>query len=1780
LTVQPVAIIGLGARLPGAWDAAQFWDNLIEGRESVTFSSRDELLRAGVPAPVADHPSFVPAEMQIPGFDEIDAGLFGLTPREARLADPQFRLFLEVCHAALENAGYDPFDVPGPAAVFGSTGTPTYLFEHVNVNRDPLNQAQVALLNNADYLATQVAYRLNLSGPAMTVMTACSSSLTATQLAVQSLLTGDCRVALAGGVATEIDARFGYFYSPGGVRARDGHCRPFDAAGAGTVFSSGAGAVLLKRLDDALADGDHVYAVLRGISVNNDGAAKTGYGAPSIPGQVACIRAAMRAADATPDQLSYVEAHATGTQMGDGVEVRALLEAWRSLSDAPVPAGACGIGSVKSNVGHTAQAAGIVGLIKVALAMDRGQLPPTLNVTAPIDELADTAGPLRLVTEPEDWSRRPDRPRLAALSSFGVGGTNVHAVLAEPPAAAPTPATERPRVVLWSAQSAAAADAGRARLADHFAATTAYDDSVTTLQRGRTPFAVRRAFVADRAATAAAALRGEPGSPAVLEGRAGSTPPLLAWAFPGQGSLFVRMGVELADADARFAGRLDAAFELFGETGRELREHWRSDDDPARLARTGTAQPLLFAVELALADTLLDWGIRPDAVTGHSVGELVAGTVAGVLDRGDAARLVLARAEAMDAMEPGAMAAVFADPDTVAAHLADGVGIAAVNSAREVVVSGPREAIGAFLAGARQAGLRATILRTSHAFHSAGMRPAAERFRAAFEGVTLHRPTIPLISAAAGTGVDEAATDPRFWADQLVDPVRFDRATDALVELARTTAAAGLLVAEVGPGDALSGLVAGHESARTGGTAVLATLPRPRPGAATPDAAALQRAAAGLWVHGVPVDWTAVDGAAPAHRVPMPGYAYQRERYWVDAPLWTVGAPAEVTRTVAEPAAVPAADQPDPVEAAPPRTAGPFSVLTWTEQPVPAAEEPAQPAERHVAVVFLPADRDTARRAVIALQQAGRRLITVRAGERFEERDNAFTVEAGRPGQVDRVLTALRDRGVTPAELVHATTMDGWDPVSESTVDGQLESAFFGLLELIQALGRGLTTATRLTVLTSRSVDVSGSDRLDPVKATLHGLVRTAAAESPRTPIRLIDVDERTAEEDLVDELRLTSAELVVGLRGARRWVRGETPYGPRDLTAPPLRRKGVYLITGGLGGLGLELVRGLARTGLQPAIVLMGRHAPDDDPSSPAAVALAEATALGARIKVVTGDVGNRRDLVRVLDVSAAMFGPVNGVFQLAGVAGDGVLMLRGRAEAEAVLRPKVRGTVMLSEALAGQGAPVDFWVSFASRAGVNGLAGSGDYAAANAFLDAWATATNGPDTRVLSIDWPSWSGVGMAAEELARLAAGDSTAADVVWESTLSPETTWALAEHRLADQPVLPGAAVVDMIVRAYRDRFGTDQTTVVLRDVVFRAALAVTGNAAVRVAFRLRDDGHDVTVESRTGAGEWRTHASGRIGTEQPARPARVVDVAGLEVAFKGGTEEAEAATTPGRSFTLGPRWHNVVTTRSVGGERLVELALPDRFAADLAAHPLHPALLDSATASVRLVTEPPAVPFAYQTMRLHHPLPARFLSHVRRTADTPTTIVADIDLVAPDGTLLAEIQGFAMRHFEAGTFLAAPSGGGRRNDGAGPGIPPEEGVELALRLLASRTPPQALVRPYVDGVPVPLAAAVTAVPEQVRQVAPEPAVPPVPVEPRSAGDGGATIERLRTIWVETLGMTDLEPTDDFFDVGGTSLSAIELIARIRDEFRIDITITSLLEAPTLGAAADLVDSLRS
>lgn len=889
-----IAIVGMAGRFPGANNIDDFWRNLCNGVESITELTDQQLQDAGVAPELHQQPRYVRRKGTLDGVECFDAPFFGYPPREALLMDPQQRLFLEVAWQALEHAGYGGGGNAGRVGVYGGTGRAAYMLHFLSTN--PASAAelfQTTILNDKDFLSTRVAYKLDLRGPALAVQTACSTSLVALHLACQQLLQDDCDLALAGGVSIEVPHGTGYLYQEGHILSPDGHCRAFDTLASGTVRGSGGALVALKRLADAVADGDTIWAVIKGSAINNDGGAKVGYTAPAVDGQAAVIEQALQRAGVDARSIGLVEAHGTATPLGDPIEVAALTQVYRTYT---ADKGFCLLGSVKTNIGHLDAAAGVTGLIKAALALHHAQVPGTLHFQSPNPKLGLEQTPFHVNNTLVAWPASAS-PRRAAVSSFGIGGTNAHVILEQatqgPSAAGALPA----QLLILSARSETALAALAAKLATYLAAHPEANlaDVAYTLQVGRAQLPLRRS-VACTSVEGALVLLARPALPAPA---AAGTKPRVTFMFPGQGLQKVNMGRELYAEAPQYRACVDeCARILMPLLGYDLRtllypEAGQLEAAALRLAQTSVTQPALFVVEYALARQLMHWDVQPDAMIGHSLGEYVAACLAGVLSLADALKLVAARGQLVQQLPAGAMLAVEASAEQLLPFLSADISLAVVNGPQACVLAGPIPDIEAIEPAVVAAGLRCKRVPTSHAFHSAMLDPALEQFQALVEEVELHAPRIPYITNVTGSWVTaEQATNPMHWVRHLRQTVLFAPGLERLLD-----APDGIFL-EVGPGQSFSAILRRHprrHHLRHAGP-TLATSAEPS------DCAALLHSVGQVWAqHGAEPDWTKLHLGAARRRIGLPVYPFDRHRYWPKAP-----APAVARSVEAAPGILPA----------------------------------------------------------------------------------------------------------------------------------------------------------------------------------------------------------------------------------------------------------------------------------------------------------------------------------------------------------------------------------------------------------------------------------------------------------------------------------------------------------------------------------------------------------------------------------------------------------------------------------------------------------------------------------------------------------------------------------------------------------------------------------------------------------------------------------------------------------------------------------------------------------
>ncbi|MCU1501643.1 MAG: polyketide/non-ribosomal peptide synthetase [Ilumatobacteraceae bacterium] len=1810
-----IAVIGMSGRFPGARNLDEFWSNLRGGVESIRTYSEDELLAAGELLDNVRDPAYVRAAAPLADIDMFDAAFFGMSPRDAAVFDPQHRLFLECAWEAFEHAGYVGERIEGSVGVFASCGLSEYMFKNVLANQHLATTVGEWLIrhtgNDTNFLATRVSYELDLQGPSMNVQTACSSTLVTLHLAVQSLLSGECDLALAGGAVVAPVQDRGYFYKEGEILSPDGHCRAFDAKSAGTIISSACGCVLLKPLANALEDGDNVLAVIRGSAINNDGRDKVGYLAPSVGGQARVVAEALAVSGVDARDVSYVEAHGTGTLIGDPIEIAGLTQAYRLSTD---DTQYCAIGSLKSNIGHTGEASGVGALIKTVLSLQHAELPPSLHYEEPNPQADFPNSPFFVNAELRPWTVARGATRIAGITGLGAGGTNAHVLVEEAPAPEPSGPARRTQLITVSARTEEGAHRAAADLAAHLRAhpDVSLADVAFTRLAGRKAFAARRTVVAASVADAAAALDALTIRPPSTQHK--GDPPSVVFMMPGGGAQYAGMGKGLYDDEPVYRAAVDECRRVLrSRTGLDLRTALFAPGDQEeagrRLARPSVALPALFATEYAMAKLLESWGITPAAMIGHSAGEYAAACLAGVISMEDGLSLVALRGTLFETLPEGAMLSVPLPEAETRELMLDGLSIAAVNAAELCVVSGPVALISemeALLAGRDVDTARIHI---DVAAHSSMLDPILAEFEAFCRTVRFAAPTIPYVSNLTGTWITAAdVQDPTYWVRHLRNAVRFSNGIDTILEDPHR------VLLEIGPGRTLSNLA--RESQATP-MAIAPTLRHPKE--ASSDVAVALTAVGRAWEAGVVLDAADLFAGERRRRVALPTYPFDRQRYWVE---------------------------PDAVDTAKPVVSGVLrkrhDIADWFYAPSwrrsvsgrVAADRPSS------ATWMVVSDGASLADALISRVRTSSRdrVVEVRFGDRFRRLSAArYEIHPARSADWLDLMDALRDDNSMPDRIVHMTGLGpsrgrrrlGTTNDEVLAYEGTVERDQASVLFLAQALS-GQANPLRMALVTSGVHAVGGETELRPERALLHGALRVIPRELGQVDAVAIDVDvpahaspaERTLVDRLVREMDAEWSADVVAFRRGERWVRTFESLRLPPATTTPWTSGGVYLITGGLGGIGLAVAEHIAKTCHRPTLVLLGRSTmpPEqqwdelldrrttDERTRHKIASVQHIRSLGAEVVVVSADVADLEAMKVVAERLRADHGRITGVIHSAGILRDALIALRTPTPSSPVVDAKAKGALVLERVLAKD--PPDVFIIFSSVSSIIGLPGQIDYTAANAFLDAFAIRTNlAGRTRALVVNWNAWQEVGMAVDaarsELDKAPIVSAAAADVssdlfddavvdendvaLFSTGFSRKRHWLLAEHVVhGGDALIPGTGFLELIRAAVTA--GQPARAVELRDVFFLAPFVVGANDLRTLRLKLDRAASSVIVFSDV---ETSPNVTATAAVVEPGPPPRrdLAEIVGRCTEridrFDGFSDQ------PFMDF--GPRWGSLRSVAYGAGEAVVTTSMPAEHVGELASMWLHPALLDVATGSAQALipgfseSQTFFVPFSYGRVVVRGPLPAEAVSHVRlRPGSAQDLAVFDITIFDTAGNEVVDIDAFTMRRVGAGAALTAMrSGDTGVDEPAGvempieaamrEGILPAEGVEALDRILDAG-----------------LAAQVVASSVDLHRW-----IDKVDAEASGADDGdgdgdsgGAQYERphissaytapatpiereLASLWRELLGVARVGRDDDFFELGGQSLIAVRLFTRMRKKYAVDLPLSTLFEAPTIAQCASIV-----
>jgi acyl transferase domain-containing protein/thioesterase domain-containing protein/acyl carrier protein len=1342
-----IAVVGMACKFPGADNPDSYWQNILDKSEKVSFFSEEELLKSNIPLQRIKNKYYVPARGILNNIEQFDAAFFGYSPYEARLMDPQHRVFLELSWTALESAGHNPDKYHGLIGVFAGMGDSSYLTN--NLLKNSQIQAEVAdqqmmLATSSHYLATKVAYTMGLKGPCMTVNTACSSSLVAIALACENLANYSCDMVLAGGITIVVPQQSGYLYQELGILSPDGHCRAFDNHAQGTVMSNGCGIVVLKRIRDALKDNNNIIAVIRGWAINNDGSNKTGFTAPSVQGQTECVREAIAHAGINPTEIEYLEAHGTGTLLGDPIEVTALSRGYGY--ETHKRSQYCAIGSVKPNIGHTDVAAGIASFIKAALALHEKILPPNINYAIANEKIDFANSPFYVNCEVNHW-RTTVLKRTAAVNSLGFGGTNAHLIMQEAPEINTT-ITNSPNVLILSAKTMQSLDRITTNLYSYLLIqkdkkTTLLADAAYTLQLGRKHFKWRRAVSYSNYDNLLASLTEIKQLQTNTQELQQLQPQRVIFGFPGQGTQYINMAVELYKGQAFFKQLVDDSCEqLRHYAGFDLRDilfsSLNTQELNEKLQDTRYAQPALFVIEYALSQLLIKLGINPDAMIGHSVGEYVAATVAGVLTLKDALQLITMRARLMAQTAPGVMLVVPLSKEKISPFLSENISLAAHNAPNLCIVSGARIEVEKFANAVQPLldvnNLFCTFLHVSHAFHSASMNAILDEFTKETNKLSLSKPLIPYVSNVTGNWISHADfNDKTYWTKHLRNTVLFSKGVECLALSPND------IFVEVGAGKTILQLVKQHQKEnRSIGIDIL-------PSAKNWQENAYQyflQAIGKLWMLNQEVKWENLYLNETRKRIPLPTYVFERTSYWIN-PTKTNGLETNISSDEL------------------------LYSLTWQRDLTLSSRLKASVTSHQCWLIFC---KDANSELITKIKKIKELVYTVAIGNDFKRLPgNEFVIDPTNKKHYEILWQSIN----IPSEnciVLHTWSLS--DDIHEN-VDSILQKGAYSLLFLSQAFTENCPNKLlQVLVLSNHIYNVLGNEQILPTKATLLGPCKVIPLEQNNIKFKLIDLENNKPSEQVSaiswEANIFEGSQCEIAYRGNYRWLRRIQPCMNYIKTnkIKRLQPKGVYLITGGLGGIGLILAAYLAEH-YQANLILITHSDflaeekwPDyiNNPSEKNSkiikqiVTLKYIKAKSANLLIKQASVEDKEQMRSVIQSVMQEFGKIDGVIHAAGVPGGGVAQLKTTEEYSKVLQPKLQGTHILVDLLQNQ--PLDFIVFISSIFAISGFPGQIDYCSANLVLDAYALSNPFKHpVFCVSMNWQSWREVGMAADSKTRL-------------------------------------------------------------------------------------------------------------------------------------------------------------------------------------------------------------------------------------------------------------------------------------------------------------------------------------------------------------------------------------------------------------------------------------------
>lgn len=1810
---RDIAVVGISARFPGAEDKAMFWKNLLDGVETISTFTEEELRASGIEEEMISSPNYIPRRGILGNAQYFDANFFDITPRDAEIMDPQHRVFLECSWHAFEDAGYVPATYPGKVGVFGGTGTAWHLSK---VNSHPevhkyVSGTSVVTNNDKDYVTTRVSYKLNLKGPSVNVQSACSTATVAVVLGINSLLSGESDLIVAGGVSVDTPERRGYQYMQGGMESADGHCYAFDSRANGTIFSRGAGVVILKRLNDALRDGDHIYAVVKGSAINNDGSLKAGYTAPGVEGQIAVATEVFDNAKVSPETISFVEAHGTATALGDPIEFTSLDQTFKKFTDKKQY---CRLGSVKTNIGHTDAASGMASFIKASLALETGMLPASLNYISPNPHIEFETSPFVMNTTLCKLEAS-DQPHRALVNSFGVGGTNACVILEEPPKTQPGDAHNGPIMLPFSAKSRTALDAMKQRMHDFLLKNGDANlaDVAYTLQVGRQQFSHSTVVVGKDRETLLEKLE----QPSAVISTTGKDRKSVVFMFPGQGNQYINMSRELY-ADYRvFRETMDRCCRYLEPIlGVDLLTIIFQDDDSSTTAlinETQFTQPALFVVEYSLAQLWMSWGIKPDAMIGHSVGEYVAACIAGVFSLEDALRAVALRGKLVQALPAGAMLAVLMDEESLRHKLQGGkLEIATVNYPGLCVVAGDLAEVEVFQRELEDNNIFCKHLDTSHGFHSYMMEPVLPAFEKVIEGIELHAPQIPFVSTVSGDWItDDLAMSSDYWVKHVRNPVLFSHAFKTLMSEARQN----YIFLEVGPGRSLESSAKQHFKAGENAL-IYSSLPGAKDVEHT--AEYLLTSLGCLWANGVEVSWTHFYSGEHRRRLPLPGYPFERKEFKLPA-LQQSGEGQDAKSLSA-------------------RKRKKADIGDWFYMPAWKCTIPARfmvggrvdpNSECWLLFVDDMAISEHIQRQLVA---TGQHVLTVRRGTHYQEdlAGGSYVIDPASREDHLRLLKDIKNRELRPTRIINLWNLSADKTEPQFTDDRRVLQidAFYSPLYLQQALvSENLLEGLRLLFVTNNIFSVTEEPLYSPQKALVIGPARVFYHEYHEVQCHVVDVDlfahaePHDIAQQLIAESHIDTHGNLVAYRGHNRWEEDyQSVHLKQDDTglAAEFKDDGVYLITGGLGGLGMLVAGHLSevsnatliltyRSALPPRDewLTWGQQHPVDDPVSEKIAGILRLEERGNTVHLAQVDVCDYDGMRDVL----SGFARIDGVFHTAGIAGGGIIPLKNDADCAAVMDPKIIGSLILDELL--QDKQPDFFILFSSITSIVGDEARIDYCSGNAFMDAFAHYRNQRRSgRTVSLNWGKWGDIGMAVRWAKQLeeknnkksSAFKDVADDMltlvsqegmqeIYQVNLAVRKDWVIDEHRLSQQPTLVGTTILSILYE-WLSIFKSQEHLQIKNLLLSKPVIYRNGwPRMLQLRVTSESNGYKFSLRSR-GVLDlgWDEHALGTVGQAENTLAGTPIEINAIrqrctvDLACESLDRDFINAITGEVFLSLSSRWNNSQSILKGKNEWLLHKVMDNAYLDDFARYPFHPALVDATSIScLNDISKENFLPISYGKITYHAPLSADCYAHIklkRPYQPQDNAITMDIVFFSSTGMPLLTLENYTLikmtedNQVAKQTFNAAAAA--VKVDLSDKDILFNEGLDALKRQLSHLEFEQLVIvtsdlsQLIYEAIPDQDIAVLDNIDEQAADGHIRPALSVEYVAPEN------DIEKeIVKVWQSTLGISGIGVNDNFTELGGNSLLAVQVVSTVSSIFEIDIRVDLFYQDQTVKGLSTLI-----